>query len=219
MCKNMEKECRIWGYARVSTDDQDLTLQRRALIGYGVEPEHIKEEHASGGTMNRPEWNKIMRFMREGDTVVVWKLDRLGRTLTGVLETLEEMKGKGVNLVSITDAWDTSTPFGDAMFKIAIIFAELERKLISERTKAGIAAKRLESGKHWGRKGQIDSSPKRLAMMQELIESGEIDTITARQLVPLLNAADRKAETIKNPETVRRWIRMRKDEVKEPKDG
>ena len=206
--REKKKGTRTWGYARVSTDDQELTLQREALIKYGVKPEHIKEEHASGGTMNRPQWNKIMRFMREGDTVVIWKLDRLGRTLTGVLETLEEMKGKGVNLVSLTDNWDTSTPMGDAMFKIALIFAELERKLISERTKAGIAAKRLESGKHWGRKGQIDSSPKRLAMMQELMESGEIDTLTARQLMPLLNAADRKAETIKNPETVRRWIRQ-----------
>ena len=206
----MEKEIRIWGYARVSTDDQDLTLQREALVKWGVLPEHIKEEHASGGTMNRPQWNKIMRFMRDGDTVVIWKLDRLGRTLTGVLETLEEMKGKGVNLVSITDHWDTSTPMGDAMFKMALIFAELERKLISERTKAGIAAKRAESGKHWGRKGQIDSSPKRLAMMQEYLENGDQDKLTARQLMPLLNAADRKAETIKNPETIRRWIRQQR---------
>ena len=210
MCINMEKERRIWGYARVSTDDQDLTLQIDALLKYGVKEEHIKREHASGGTMNRPEWNKIMRYKREGDVVVIWKLDRLGRTLTGVLETLEEMKGAGVDLVSITDSWDTTTPMGDAMFKIALIFAELERKMISERTKAGIAAKRMESGKHWGRKGQIDSSAKRLKMMQKLMETGEIDTITARQLVPLLNAADKKAETIKNPETVRRWIRQQR---------
>lgn len=214
----MEKERRIWGYARVSTDDQDLTLQIDALLKYGVKEEHIKREHASGGTMNRPEWNKIMRYKREGDVVVVWKLDRLGRTLTGVLETLEEMKDEGVDLVSITDSWDTTTPMGDAMFKIALIFAELERKMISERTKAGIAAKRMESGKHWGRKGQIDSSPKRLKMMRKLMETGDIENITARQLLPMLNAADRKAETINNPETIRRWIRQRKAEVKDPKD-
>jgi len=208
MCLIMEIEHRLIGYARVSTDDQDLTLQRRALVGYGVDPQHIKEEHASGGTMNRPEWNKIMRYMRDGDTVIIWKLDRLGRTLTGVLETLEEMKAKGVNLVSITDAWDTTTPFGDAMFKIALIFAELERKLIGERTKAGIAAKRAESGMAWGRKSLIDSSPKRLAMMHKYLENGTREGVSARQLLPLLNAADRKTPPIKNAETIRRWIRI-----------
>ena len=204
----MKKERRLIGYLRVSTDDQELTLQRRAVIAYGVKPEHIYEEKASGGTMNRPVWNRIMGFMRDGDAVVIWKLDRLGRTLTGVLETLEEMRSEGVQLVSVTDSWDTSTPMGDAMFKMALIFAELERKLISERTKAGIAAKRAESGQTWGRKSPIDVSEKRVAMLRAHMEQPEKDRLTARQLLPLVNAADNKAPKIKSPETLRRWLRI-----------
>lgn len=204
----IEKEHRLIGYARVSTDDQELTLQRKALEGYGVKPEHVYEEHASGGTMNRPVWNRIMGFMREGDKVVIWKLDRLGRTLTGVLETLEEMKKEGVELVSITDSWDTTTPMGDAMFKMALVFAELERRLISERTKAGIAAKRAEKGQAWGRKSPIDTSPARVAAMRAYMELPPDGRITANQLLPWINLVDRKAKRIKSAETLRRWIRI-----------
>jgi len=138
----IEPERRLIGYARVSTDDQDLTLQRKALVGYGVQPEHIFEEHASGGRMDRPALRRALRSMRGGDTIVVWKLDRLGRTLTGVIEAVEEMTQEGVNLVSLTEKIDTTSAMGRAFFQIALVFAELERALISERTKAALAQKR-----------------------------------------------------------------------------
>lgn len=207
----IEPERRKIGYARVSTEDQELTLQRQALEKYGVKPEHVYEEKASGGTMNRPVWKRIMGFMRKGDTVVIWKLDRLGRTLTGVLKTLEEMKEQGVELVSITDSWDTTTPMGDAMFKIALVFAELERKLIAERTKAGIAAKRAEMGQAWGRKSPIDTSEARSAAMHMYMGLPEDERITANQLLPWINLLDRKAPRIKSAETLRRWVRVNKD--------
>ena len=81
-----------YGYARVSTDDQDLTLQREALIRYGVDPKWIYEEHASGKSMERPQLLRCLRSMRDEDTLVVWKLDRLGRNLKGVLEMLERIE-------------------------------------------------------------------------------------------------------------------------------
>jgi len=174
----MEKEHRLIGYARVSTDDQDTALQRKALVEYGVKPEHIKEEYASGGTMNRPEWNKIMRYMRNGDTVVVWKLDRLGRTVSGIINTLEDMEKSGVNLVSVTESIDTKSAMGKMFMTVIAAFAQLERDLIGERTKAGIAVRRA-AGAKWGRRGQIDSSPKRVKRMKRYIETGEMEHITA----------------------------------------
>lgn len=201
-----EPEHRLIGYARVSTDDQDLSLQKRALIDYGIKPEHIFEEYASGGTMKRPTLHKALRSMRDGDTFVVWKLDRLGRTLTGVIETVEMIQAEKVQFVSLTEKVDTTSAMGDAFFKIALVFAELERKLISERTKAGMAVRRA-AGVKFGQPPKIQSNPKRLAEARLLVEDG-LENITAKEAIERLNNADPKAPKIKSPETWNRWVRL-----------
>lgn len=201
-----EPERRLIGYARVSTDDQDLSLQRAALVRYGVKPDHIYEEHASGGKMNRVQLRHALRSMRAEDTIVVWKLDRLGRTLTGVIEVVEEMTREGVNLVSLTEKIDTTSAMGRAFFQIALVFAELERALISERTKAGMAVAK-ERGAQFGQPSKIADNPKRLAAAREIVERG-LESITAAEAVEILNRADPKAKPIKSAETWRRWVRM-----------
>lgn len=204
LSKTMSKEPHLTGYARVSTDDRDLSLQIAALEKYGVPPRQIVREYASGGTMNRPEWQKVMRNMREGDTIVVWRLDRLGRTLRGVIETVEEMATQGVNIVSLNESVDTSTAMGKAFFQIAMVFAELERNLISERTKAGMAQRRAE-GVKFGPKHSIADNEKRLAKFRELVEGGAIDVMTDDEVRQQMNAADPKAPPIRSPNTLRNW--------------
>lgn len=203
---SIEPERRLIGYARVSTDDQDLTLQKRALVGYGVNPEHIFEEHASGAKMDRPALKRALRSMRAGDKIVVWKLDRLGRTLTGVIETVKQMTEEGVELVSLTEKIDTTSAMGRAFFQIALVFAELERALISERTTAGIAVRKAQ-GVKFGQPGKITDNPLRLAVARQMVEEG-VENITAREALRRLNAADKKAKPIKSVETWNRWRRI-----------
>lgn len=203
---NMTKEPFLIGYARVSTDDQDLSLQIAALEKYGVPPDRIIKEYASGGTMNRPEWQKIMRGMRSGDVVVVWKLDRLARTLRGAIDTIDEMASKGVNLVSLTDSFDTTTATGKMLFHFAMMFAEWERNMISERTKAGMAVKKAQ-GIRFGQPHRIKDSPKRLEAYREIVESGQDKTLTAQQVLDVLNAADKDMKPIKSVNTLGNWRR------------
>ena len=103
----MNKAIQTLGYASVSTDDQDLSLQREALTKYGCD--RIFEEYGSGGKMDRPVWNNLIRARRPGDTIVVWKIDRLGRTLTGVIEAVEQMEREQVNFVTLDGKIDTTT--------------------------------------------------------------------------------------------------------------
>lgn len=208
MCIFMEIEHRLIGYVRVSTEEQETRLQIDALIKHGVKREHIYEDKASGGTMSRPQWNRIMGFMRRGDTVVVWKLDRLGRNLRGVLDTVKQMEDQGVDLVSLTEKLDTSSAMGTFIFQVFAAVAELERGMIAERTKAGIAAKRKAVGKEWGRRSPIDTVPVRAAAMYEYLTLPEDERITANQLLPWINALDPKAKKIKSAETLRRWVRL-----------
>ncbi|WP_291732289.1 recombinase family protein [Leisingera sp. F5] len=199
-------DTRLLGYARVSTDDQDLALQRKALLAHGVEPGNILEEHGSGGKMDRPVWNRVLRSMRRGDSVVVWRLDRLGRTLTGVIETVEEMDRQGVNLVSLHERIDTKSAMGKAFFRMALIFAELERDLISERTTAGIRV-RQAMGVRFGRLHSIRDNAARLAAFRPHVEDGTALEMTPRAALEILNAADPAAAKITSLETFRRWRR------------
>jgi len=200
----MEKDTRIFGYARVSTDDQDLSLQRNALQEYGCD--HIIEEHGSGGRMDRPGWNRVIKGRREGDTVVVWKLDRLGRTLTGVLEAVEDMDREGVHFVSLGQKVDTSTAMGKAFFRIGLIFAELERDLISERTKAGMEVRRA-MGARFGQPHSIKDNPKRLEAFKRHVDDGSALEMVPTEALAVLNRADPDAKPIGSPETFRRWRR------------
>lgn len=201
---------RTFGYARVSTDDQDLTLQVQALERYGVD--YMYSEHASGKNMERKELKRVVKVMRRGDKLVVWKLDRLGRTLTGVLEMIETLNKEGIEFVSLTESFDTSSPMGKAFLQIALVFAELERNMISERTKAGMAVGRAQ-GKVYGRRHSIVHVPERLAKLNEMHAKGELVSpdgqmlLKAHELRDILNGVKCKADPINNDETVRRWWR------------
>ena len=137
------------GYARVSTEDQSLDLQRDALMERGCE--RVFEEKASGKDAERPQLRAMFEYLREGDTVVVWKLDRLGRSMRDLLELTEQMQERGVGFVSIKDGIDMTTATGRLYFHLMACLSEFERDLISERTKAGLAAARAR-GRQGGRK-------------------------------------------------------------------
>lgn len=159
------------GYARVSTSDQNPDMQIAALKNYGVPEELIFVDKASGGTMKRPMFIRAMKTCQhEGSEFIVWKLDRLGRTLGGILETLEVLTDRGVEFVSLTERIDTKGPMGKAMVRLLAVFAELERDLIRERTKAGIARAR-ERGERGGR--PVAMTPERIAKAEEMLTAGE----------------------------------------------
>ncbi len=141
------------GYARVSTLDQNPELQLEKLRE--ARGERVVVEKASGARADRPELTRLLRDMlREGDTLVIWKLDRLARSLKQLIETAEDLKGRGIGLVSLTDAIDTSSPGGMLVFHMLGAIAEFERALIRERTAAGLAEAR--------RNGKTGGRPKRL---------------------------------------------------------
>ena len=147
------------GYARVSKgDEQTNALQVRALKGAGCR--RLFEEAASGGRWDRPELHRLLDQLREGDVVVVWKLDRLSRSLKDVLHIMERIAAAGAGFRSITEAIDTTTPAGRMMMQMVGAFAEFERAMIRERTSAGLAAARAE-GRVGGRRKKLDAAKRR----------------------------------------------------------
>ncbi|CET64149.1 site-specific recombinase [Salmonella enterica subsp. enterica serovar Typhi] len=126
------------GYVRVSTNDQNTDLQRNALSCAGCE--RIFEDKISGTKSDRPGLKKLLRTLSAGDTLVVWKLDRLGRSMRHLVTLIEELRQRGVNFRSLTDSIDTSTPMGRFFFHVMGALAEMERELIVERTRANGAA-------------------------------------------------------------------------------
>ncbi|MDS7752831.1 recombinase family protein [Klebsiella michiganensis] len=137
------------GYARVSTGDQNLDLQKNAL--FRAECELIFEDTASGKNAKRPGLRKAIRRLRPGDSLVVWKLDRLGRSVRDLITLVSELQERGIHFRSLTDSIDTSTPAGRFFFHVMSALAEMERELIVERTRAGLAAAR-EQGRIGGRR-------------------------------------------------------------------
>jgi DNA invertase Pin-like site-specific DNA recombinase len=134
------------GYARVSTDDQTLDLQRDALKR--ARCREIYEEQASGKTTGRPQLDGCIKSLREGDTLVVWRLDRLGRNLADLVRLIADLEQRKVNLESLTEKIETGSPAGRLVFHVFAALAEFERNLIRERTVAGLKAARAR-----GRKG------------------------------------------------------------------
>ena len=132
------------GYARVSSNNQDLELQKQELLKAGCEK--IFSESVSGKDNNRIELLEMIDSLRAEDVVVVYKIDRIARSLKGLIEIVELLKGKEVDLVSLdsVDRVDTTSPMGKAFFQIAGVFAELERGMINARTKAGIAKAKID---------------------------------------------------------------------------
>lgn len=165
------------GYARVSTDDQNPDLQLDALKAAGCEK--IYADKASGTNVKRAELAKCLKALSSGDTLIVWKLDRLGRSLYRLIELLDKIKAQGVDFLSLTEAIDTATPTGRAMFQMIGILAELEKSLITERTKAGRAAA-VARGVKMGRKVKL--SPQQVAHARKLIEQGEHHDTVAKSL-------------------------------------
>ena len=140
------------GYARVSTDNQTLDLQRDALIEAGCE--RIFEDTASGAS-ERPKLQQALSHLRAGDTLVVWRLDRLGRSLKDLIACAEALRSEGVGLKSLKEAIDTDSPTGQLVFHIFGALAEFERALIRERTQAGLQAARAR-GRKGGRRKRLD---------------------------------------------------------------
>ncbi|MBH8442045.1 recombinase family protein [Pseudomonas aeruginosa] len=145
----------LLGYARVSTDDQTTALQADALAKAGCS--RIYTDKASGkSTAARPQLEECLADLREGDTLVVWRLDRLGRSVPDLVRIVGELERKGVGFKSLTESIDTSTASGTLIFHMFAAIAEFERNLIQERTQAGLAAARAR-GRVGGRKPKLDA--------------------------------------------------------------
>jgi DNA invertase Pin-like site-specific DNA recombinase len=169
---------REWGmttyaYVRTSTADQHADLQHEAMATAGIPKKYIYAEEGVSGTVpfaERERGAALLDRLDEGDEVVVWKLDRIGRNTRNVLDTIDQIKAKGATFRSITEGISTSGPMGEAMLTIMSAFAQLERDTIVQRTRAGLDAARAK-GKVGGRKPVVDA--KKLATIKRLSESGD----------------------------------------------
>src|SRR4051795_7807653 len=151
------------GYARVSTDDQNLDLQRDALKTAGCE--QIFTDTVSGTKDTRPGLEEALSHLRAGDTLVVWRLDRLGRSLRHLIDTVTDLQERGIGFKSLTESIDTTTSGGKLVFHIFGALAEFEREIIRERTKAGLTAARAR-GKTGGRPKAL--SEKQVQILHQL---------------------------------------------------
>lgn len=160
------------GYARISTKEQSLSMQIDALKKAGCD--QIYEEIASGAKTARPVLEEIMRNIREDDTLVIWKLDRLGRNLAHLIHLTTKLIEKKVGLISLNDPIDTSTAQGRMVFGIFASLAEFERELIRERTQAGLKSARARGRKGGRPKGMSPSAIEKAAIAEALYKNGSI---------------------------------------------
>jgi DNA invertase Pin-like site-specific DNA recombinase len=177
------------GYARVSTLDQNLALQQDALRGEGCEKIFI--EQISGAVTDRPALREALDYARSGDTLIVWKLDRLARSMKQLIETIEGLRLRGIGFRSVTEAIDTTTAQGVLVFHMFSALAEFERALIRERTRAGLAAAK--------RAGRTGGRPPKLTM-------DDLDvarTLLANPDIPVADVADRLGVS---PATLYRYL-------------
>ncbi len=162
------------GYARVSTQDQTLDLQRDALEGAGCE--RVFTDTISGARAERPGLDDVLSFLRPGDTLVVWRLDRLGRSLQHLLETVGRLQERGIGFRSITESIDTTSSGGKLIFHVFGALAEFERELIRERTQAGLAAA-CARGRKGGRPRSLDARKVAMARALHADKSNSIEDI------------------------------------------
>ena len=190
-------EMRNFGYARVSTTEQNMDLQITALNAAGC-AKILTDEGFSGADFTRPGLTKMLRTLRRGDTLTVWRLDRLGRSLFELLKLVRDLNERGVEFRSLSESLDTSTSAGRLLLHVLASMAEFERSLISERTRAGMAAARAR-GSRIGRKPAM--TPQQLAEARTAIECEQQSVaevaheygIHPRTLQRLLKESQRKA--------------------------
>ena len=168
------------GYMRVSTAEQNLALQRDALLAAGIAPERIYEDTCSGTVTNRPGLARVLEVVRDGDALVIWKLDRIGRSLRHVVELVDGLQQRGIGLKVLTGGIDTTSSTGRLVFGIFATLAEFERDLILERTMAGLAAARAR-GRAGGRPRLMTRAKLRTAMAM-MAERSNAATNVAEQL-------------------------------------
>jgi DNA invertase Pin-like site-specific DNA recombinase len=159
------------GYMRVSSADdrQSVDLQRDALVAAGVDDRHLYSDKASGARDNRPGLAACLDYLKAGDTLVVWKLDRLGRSLPHLLAIVTDLKARGIAFRSLTEQMDTTTPHGELLFSIFGALAQYERSLTRERVVAGLAAARRR-GRRGGRPPTLD--PEKVEQITAALDAG-----------------------------------------------
>lgn len=193
------------GYARVSTKEQNLELQIRSLKGAGCA--EIYQEIASGAKSSRPVLAKVLLNLRKNDTLVIWKLDRLGRSLGHLVKIVNDLLDKGISIISLNDSIDTTTAQGKFTFNIFASLAEFERDLIRMRTLAGLDAA-LARGRKGGRPKGLSKAAKEKAYAAEtLYKEGKLST---RQIASQLNIARGTLYT---------YLRYRNIDFREKKEG
>ncbi len=199
---------RYTGYWRVSTDDQNPQMQIDSMKAAGVPEDRIYGDRMTGATMKRPGLTRALRVTRDKDVLVVWKMDRLGRSTVGVLDAIQRLEADDIGLISLTEMIDTQTSMGRAVATMMLSFAQLERDLISERTKAGMAAHKARGGRV-GPKHGIRDCPKRRAVFEGLWREGKYPgEMSEREVVDILNAVKgSKLKKIKSPNTLYNWKR------------
>jgi DNA invertase Pin-like site-specific DNA recombinase len=182
------------GYARVSTQDQDAAAQIAALKDFGCEL--IFQEKASGGRWNRPELHRLLGQLRKDDVLVVWKLDRLSRSLKDVLNLMDKIAQAGADFHSITEVIDTTSPGGRMMMQIVGTFAEFERAMLRERTQRGLESARKQ-GRVGGRRPKLNTH-----QQQEIVNLVDSGQKTAADAARLFNV---------HPSTVSRILKREKN--------
>ena len=159
------------GYARVSTDDQNLDLQHDALRKAGIADDRLYSDTASGKDADRKELLACLKALREGDTLVVWRLDRLGRSLPDLVRIVGELEQKGVSFESLTEKIETGSAAGKLVFHVFAALAEFERNLIRERTRAGLVAARAR-GRAGGRKPKLTEA--QIKEINEMVDAQKL---------------------------------------------
>ncbi|PZU21417.1 MAG: DNA resolvase [Shinella sp.] len=172
--------CNI-GYARVSTIEQSMDLQTSALKAAGCD-KILSDEGFSGADFSRPGLGKLLRTLRRGDTLTVWRLDRLGRSLFELLKLVRDLNERGIEFRSLSESLDTSTSAGRLLLHVLASMAEFERSLVSERTKAGMAAARAR-GSRIGRRPAMTPEQRREARLALAEGSATVEAIAERHSI------------------------------------
>lgn len=174
------------GYARVSSETQNLQSQLDALIAEGVDPDNVYSEKINGSLKNRPAWDECLKFLRKGDVLVVWKLDRLGRSLRNLMDIIDELNSRGIGFKCLTAPIDTTSPEGIMLYQLMSVFAQYEKSISAQRCAAGRKAAR-ERGQVGGRPTKANDEV--LSRIMELKTEGEMSVAQIGEAVGISRAS------------------------------